>query len=83
MNVTELFETPPQINDNDLQFSGDRRLRHLLTLKGLSKAHICRILDEAETFLSPPGHPAIRNQALKGRTVANLIRDRTGRRSQA
>ena len=73
MNVTELFETPSPIDDNDLQLSNDGRLRHLLTLKGLSKEHICRILDEAETFLSPPGHPAVRTQALKGRTVANLF----------
>ncbi len=73
MNVTELFQTPTAIDDNDLQFTADGRLRHLLTLKGLHKEHICQILDEAETFLSPPGHPAIRTQALQGRTVANLF----------
>ncbi len=73
MNVTELFDTPATIEDNDLQLTADGRLRHLLTLKGLGKGHICRILDEAETFLSPPGHPAVRTQALKGRTVGNLF----------
>lgn len=73
MNVTELFETSHVIDDVDLQFSADGRLRHLLTLKGLSKESICHILDEAETFLSPLGHPAVRTQALKGRTVANLF----------
>lgn len=73
MNVTELFETPSLIADTDLQISADGQLRHLLTLKGLSKAHICRILDEAEAFLTPRGHPAVRTRALEGRTVANLF----------
>jgi aspartate carbamoyltransferase catalytic subunit len=73
MNVTELFETPNVIDDADLQISRDGGLRHLLTIKGLSREHIRRILDEAEEFLSPQGHPAIRTQALAGRTVANLF----------
>ena len=73
MNVTELFETPKIIDDADLQISRDGGLRHLLTLKGLGREHIRRILDEAEEFLSPQGHPAVRTQALAGRTVANLF----------
>ncbi|MFQ6004366.1 MAG: aspartate carbamoyltransferase catalytic subunit [Woeseia sp.] len=73
MKVTELFETPSVIDDSDLQISPDGRLRHLLTLKGLGREHVRRILDEAEAFLSRPGHPAARNQALDGRTVANLF----------
>ncbi len=73
MTVTELFESPIVIDDNDLQFTADGRLRHLLTLKGLGKTHICQILDEAETFLSPFGRPVARTQALQGRTVANLF----------
>jgi len=79
MNVTELFETPNVINDTDLQFSADGQLRHLLTLRGLSKEQICQILDDAEAFLSPLGHAAVRTQALTGRTVANLFVDPTGR----
>jgi aspartate carbamoyltransferase catalytic subunit len=73
MNVTELFETPTVINDADLQISRDGRLRHLLTLKGLSREHIHQILDDAEEFLSPPGHPAVRTLALTQRTIANLF----------
>jgi aspartate carbamoyltransferase catalytic subunit len=74
MNVTGLFEAPHVIDDSDLQISpGGGRLRHLLTLKTLGKVHIFRILDEAETFLSPLGHPAVRTQCLKGLTVANLF----------
>ena len=73
MSVTELFETPNVIDDADLQISRDGGLRHLLTLKGFGREHIRRILDEAEEFLSPQGHPAVRTQALAGRTVANLF----------
>ena len=73
MNVTELFETPKVVDDADLQIAPDGRLRHLLTLKGLSKEQICRILDEADAFLTPLGHPASRTRALAGRTVANLF----------
>ena len=73
MSVTELFETPNVIDDADLQISRDGGLRHLLTLKGLGREHIRRILDEAEEFLSPQGHPGVRTQALAGRTVANLF----------
>jgi aspartate carbamoyltransferase catalytic subunit len=73
MNVTGLFEEPYVIDDSGLQISPDGRLRHLLTLKTLGKEHIFRILDEAETFLSPLGHPAVRAQCLKGLTVANLF----------
>jgi aspartate carbamoyltransferase catalytic subunit len=73
MNVTELFETPIVADDTDVQFAADGRLRHLLTLRGISREQICQLLDQAETFMSPLGHPAIRTQALKGRTVANLF----------
>ena len=73
MNVTELFETPNVIGDADLQISPDGRLRHLLTLKGLSREHIIQVLDDAEEYLSPLGHPAVRTQAHAGRTVANLF----------
>lgn len=73
MPVTELFGTPDGIDDADLQFTADGRLRHLLTLRGLDRAQIVRLLDRAETFLSPPGQPAVRSNALKNVTVGNLF----------
>ena len=73
MNVTELFETPDVIDDAHLQILPDGRLRHLLTLKGIKKEHVCQILDDAAEFLSPPGNAAVRTQGLQGRTVANLF----------
>ena len=73
MSVTELFEANNEISDADLQFTADGRLRHLLTLRGLNRQHITRLLDRAESFLSPPGEPAVRSQALKNVTVGNLF----------
>ena len=46
---------------NDLQLTGDGRLRHLLTLDGLPRALLCEILDRAERFLADPSQPVIRS----------------------
>lgn len=73
MSVTELFETKNVVDDAELQFTTDGRLRHLLTLRGLNRQQITDLLDRAETFLSPAGQPAVRSQALKGVTVGNLF----------
>jgi aspartate carbamoyltransferase catalytic subunit len=73
MSVSELFETPPVGDDTTLQLTGSGRLRHLLTLRGLSRSLLTDLLDQAETYLSPPGEAAIRSRALAGKTVANLF----------
>ena len=73
MPVTELFQTSEQPDDADLQFTGDGHLRHLLTLRGLSRQQISDLLDRAESFLRPHGQPAARSDALRGFTVANLF----------
>ena len=64
MSVTELFETKNVVDDAELQFTSDGRLRHLLTLRGLSRQQMTGLLDRAEAFLSPAGQPAVRAQAL-------------------
>jgi len=69
-NPTE-FQTSP--DSADLQLSADGRLRHLLTLRGLSRAQITDLLDQSDKFLSPPGSPVIRSKVLAGRTIANLF----------
>ena len=73
MSVIELFGTNNVVDDADLQFSADGRLRHLLTLRGLNRERITALLDQAETFLTAPGQTAVRSNALSGITVGNLF----------
>lgn len=55
------------------QFDARGRLRHLITLEDLSRAQLVELLDRAESFLTPMGAYPARNDALAGRTVANLF----------
>src|SRR5262249_16622744 len=48
-------------------------LRHLLGLEGLDAAALGRILDLAETFVTPDDAPAPKRDDLKGAVVANLF----------
>ena len=64
---------PDLENDAHVQLNSDGSLRHLLTLKGLSKDILSELLDSAESFLSPEGSPPVRSRALDGRTIANLF----------
>jgi aspartate carbamoyltransferase catalytic subunit len=73
MSVTELFKKDHESDDSELQFDASGRLKHLLTLRGLSRAQITRLLDQSEHYLSPMGQPAVRADTLLGRTVANLF----------
>ncbi len=67
-------ETFPTLNDGAaLQFNADGQLRHLLTLKGLNRATLVELLDEAERFTDPSGSKVVRSQSLAGRTIANLF----------
>jgi aspartate carbamoyltransferase catalytic subunit len=54
----------------DLQLDARGRLRHLLTVEGLSKALLLQILDRAEQFASAP---AKKHELLHGKTVVNLF----------
>jgi len=55
------------------QFDARGRLRHLITLDGLTRDQIMALLDRARTFLREPGEPPARSLALRGRSVANLF----------
>ena len=71
MHAPEIF---PNLNDEaSLQINADGSLRHLLTLKGLNRSLLIRLLDHAESFVSPMGDPAARSDALTGFTIANLF----------
>jgi len=56
-----------------LQRDSQGRLRHLLTLEGLSRDELTRLLDLAQFYVRTPGDLAARDGALLGRTVANLF----------
>ncbi len=61
------------VAEHDLQLHPDGRLRHLLSLRGLSRAQLTALLDEADGWLTPSGKPPSRSNALAGLTVANLF----------
>lgn len=73
MSVTNSSENFAGSDSADLQLAANGQLRHLLTLRGLSREQITDLLDQSVKFLSPPGSPVIRSEALRGRTIANLF----------
>jgi len=58
---------------HEIQRDPDGRLRHLITLEGLSRAEITALLDLAQFYVRTPGDLPARDQSLAGRTVANLF----------
>jgi aspartate carbamoyltransferase catalytic subunit len=56
-----------------LQRDAAGRLRHLLTLDGLSAEELTQLLDLAQFFVRPMGDLPARDRSLAGRTVANLF----------
>lgn len=55
------------------QLDKNGRLRHLLSLDGLSKNHIIEILDKAQNFFCAHSGEILQTQELQGKTVANLF----------
>ena len=60
-------------HDNNIQLHPDGRLRHFLTIEGLSKELLTQILDTAESFAALPGRPVKKVPALRGRVITNLF----------
>ncbi len=56
-----------------VQRTSDGRLRHLITLDGLSRAEITSLLDLAQFYVRKPHELPARDQSLAGHTVANLF----------
>lgn len=56
-----------------VQRTADGRLRHLITLDGLSRAEITALLDLAQFYVRKPHELPARDQSLSGHTVANLF----------
>ncbi|MGD1977712.1 MAG: aspartate carbamoyltransferase catalytic subunit, partial [Gammaproteobacteria bacterium] len=55
------------------QFDARGRLRHLITLEGLSKEQILAIIERASSFLREPGQVPACSNSLADRSVANLF----------
>lgn len=55
------------------QLRPDGTLRHLITLEGLSRSIIERLLERAQGFVRPLGALPPASRSLAGRTVANLF----------
>ena len=55
------------------QFDRDGRLRHLITLDGLTSDQVRELLDRAQAYLRPAGETPARSRALDGVTVANIF----------
>lgn len=56
-----------------LQFDGQGRLRHLLTIQGMTRHTITEILDTAESFISVGEREIKKVPLLRGKTVVNLF----------
>jgi len=60
-------------NSAEVQRDAEGRLRHLITLEGLSREEMTALLDLAQFYVRDPGDLAARDQSLAGHTVANLF----------
>ncbi|HKE95554.1 MAG TPA: aspartate carbamoyltransferase catalytic subunit [Povalibacter sp.] len=56
-----------------MQRDADGRLRHLITLEGLTREELTALLDLAQFYVRSPGDLPARDQTLAGHTVANLF----------
>jgi len=56
-----------------VQRDTEGRLRHLITLEGLTREELTALLDLAQFYVRTPGDMPARDQALAGHTVANLF----------
>jgi aspartate carbamoyltransferase catalytic subunit len=59
--------------NSSVQRDADGRLRHLITLEGLSCEELTGLLDLAQFYVRQPGDLPARDRSLSGHTVANLF----------
>lgn len=63
----------PSQKSDKLQLNEHGRLRHFLTIEGLSRELLLQILDTAESFATLPGRPVKKVPLLRGRIITNLF----------
>jgi aspartate carbamoyltransferase catalytic subunit len=61
------------LTQGDLQIDSQGRLRHFLTIEGLQRETILKILDTAESFISVGEREIKKVPLLRGQTVVNLF----------
>ena len=61
------------LRQHNIQLDGNGGLRHFLTIEGLGRELLTRILDTAEAFAQLPGRPVKKVPALRGRVITNLF----------
>jgi aspartate carbamoyltransferase catalytic subunit len=70
---TELNNSASLRTSASVQRDSEGRLRHLITLEGLSKDELTALLDLAQFYVRAPGDLPAMDQSLVGHTVANLF----------
>ncbi len=63
----------PRLGGNNLQLDADGRLRHFLSIEGLSKSLLTNVLDTAEHLSRLPRQSIKKLPLLRGKTVVNLF----------
>ena len=61
------------MGSQNIQLDKAGKLKHFLSIDGLSKDHITTILDHAETFTSVSKRSSKKVPILRGKTVVNLF----------
>lgn len=65
--------TPDDTLSQTIQRNAEGKLRHLITLDGLSRDELTELLDLAQFYVRKPYERPARDQSLNGYTVANLF----------
>lgn len=61
------------MNEAEIQYDADGKLRHFLTIDGLSRETLLQVLDTAETFTTFGEREIKKVPLLRGKTVVNLF----------
>lgn len=60
-------------HDRNIQLNSDGNLRHFLSIEGLTKDHLLKVLDTAENFTDVTSRAIKKVPLLRGKTIFNLF----------
>lgn len=72
-NLSSMIDLSPGPLPSSLQLTREGKLRHFLTIEGLSPLMLEEILDRAEQFVTLPNKNQSKAPLLRGKTVINLF----------